>query len=100
MSRLLDIALFAAGINIILLGVLGFVWIRNYRLHRAAHTLGLIVFGAFLFVQNVLWFYFYRFHPEFISWFINSGTDIQIGMTLLCGLETIALLVLFRITWV
>lgn len=99
MSVWLNLALAAAVANLVLLAVLGSVWLRNYRHHRASHTLGLLVFALVLFVENALWFYFYQFHPAFIGWFLNTGADIQVGTMLLCGLETVALVVLFRITW-
>ena len=99
MSLWLDVGLVAAGLNVALLAVLGSVWWPNYRRHRASHTLGLLVFGALLVVQNGLWLYFYGLHPAFIGWYVNSGADVQIGLTLLCGLETVALAALFRITW-
>ncbi|WP_255169930.1 hypothetical protein [Natrononativus amylolyticus] len=99
MTPLLTTAVIAAAINVLLLLALGSVWVRNYRQHGASHTLGLLVFAAFLLIQNGLWLYFYRLHPAFIRWFVNAGTDVQIGMVLLCGLETLALLILFRITW-
>ena len=99
MSTWLTVALLAAGANLVLLAALGTIWLQNYRQHGASHTLGLLVFAAFLIVQNTLWLYFYQFHPAFIAWFLNAGTDVQIGMTLLCGLETLALVILFRITW-
>lgn len=99
MNAWLTVALGAAAVNLLLLAVLGSVWLRNYRLHGASHTLGLLVFAAFLTVENALWLYFYGVHPAFVGWFVNSSADIQLGMTLLCGLETVALLVLVRITW-
>lgn len=99
MSAWLTVALGAAAVNLLLLVVLGSIWLRNYRLHGASHTLGLLVFAAFLMVENALWLYFYGVHPAFVDWFVNSSADIQLGMTLLCGLETVALLVLARITW-
>ncbi|WP_436345145.1 hypothetical protein [Natronorubrum sp. FCH18a] len=89
----------AAGVNVVLLLSLGSIWLRNYRQHGARHTLGLLVFGTFLLVQNLLWLYFYVVHPDFIGWFVNSGTDVQAGVTMLCGLELVALLFLARITW-
>lgn len=100
MSVWLSLALAAAGVNLVLLIALGWVWFANYRIHQAAHTLGLLVFGGFLFVQNILWLYFYGVHPRFIEWFLNTGTDVQVGLMMLCGLETLALLVLVRITWI
>ncbi len=99
MSVWLNVALAAAVLNLVLLAVLGSVWLRNYRQHGADHTLGLLVFALFLIVENAIWLYFYGFHPTFVGWFLNTGVDIQIGTMLLCGLETVALVVLFRITW-
>lgn len=99
MSTWLDAGMAAAGLNLGLLAVLGSVWLRNYRRHRASHTLGLLVFSSVLVVQNALWLYFYGLHPAFIGWYVNTTTEVQIGMTALCGLETVALLVLARITW-
>lgn len=99
MSEILTVAVGAAAANLLLLAVLGSIWLRSYRRHGASHTLGLLVFAGFLVVQNVLWIYFYGFHPAFVGWFVGSGTDVQVGMTLLCGLETVALVALFRITW-
>lgn len=99
MSAWLNAALLAAAINVVLLLALGGIWLRNYRRYRASHTLGLLIFAAVLLVQNLLWLYFYGLHPGFIGWFLNTGTDVQIGLMALCGLETLALVVLFRITW-
>lgn len=99
MEGWLNAARAAAGVNVVLLLVLGSIWLRNYRQHGARHTLGLLVFATFLLVQNLLWLYFYVLHPDFVGWFVNSGTDVQVGVTLLCGLELVALLFLTRITW-
>jgi hypothetical protein len=99
MALWLNVALSAAALNVVLLALLGSVWLRNYRQHGAQHTLGLLVFAGFLLVENALWLYFYLLHPAFRDWFAVTGTDVQIGMTLLCGLELVALLVLARITW-
>jgi len=99
MGLWLDLALAAAAANALLLVALGSVWLRGYRRHGASHTLGLLVFAAFLLVENALWIYFYAFHPAFIGWFVNATSDVQVGLTLLCGLELVALLFLVRITW-
>lgn len=89
----------AAAVNVLLLVVLGAIWVRNYRTHRARHTLGLVVFATVLLLQNLLWLYFYLVHPAFIGWFVDAGTDVQFGVMLLCGLELVALAFLARITW-
>lgn len=95
----LSVAWGAAGLNVTLLLLLGAVWLRSYRHHGARHTLGLLVFAAFLLVENLLWLYFYLLHPAFRGWFLEAGTDVQVGVALLCGLELVALVVLARITW-
>jgi len=99
MTFWINAAWIAAGLNVLLLLLLGGVWLRGYVQHGAHHTLSLLVFAAFLLVENVLWLYFYLLHPAFSGWLPNVGTDVQIGVTLLCGLELVALLVLARITW-
>ncbi|NHX36927.1 MULTISPECIES: hypothetical protein [Halolamina] len=99
MSRWLDVARIAAGVNVVLLLGLGNVWLRNYRRHGASHTLGLLVVGGFLLLENLLWVGLYVFHDGFVGWFVATTPDVQIGMTLLCGLELIALVVLARLTW-
>ncbi|QKY20332.1 hypothetical protein B4589_008050 [Halolamina sp. CBA1230] len=99
MSRWLDVARILAGVNIVLLLGLGSVWLRNYRSHGASHTLGLLVFAGFLLLENALWVGLYVFHDGFVGWFLATTTDVQIGMTLLCGLELVALVVLARLTW-
>lgn len=95
----LEAALLAAAANLVLLSALGATWLGTYRQVGASHTLGLLVFAAVLLVQNALWLYFYGLHPGFIGWFVNAGTDVQAGLMALCGLETLALVVLVRITW-
>ncbi|WP_440990781.1 hypothetical protein [Haloarchaeobius baliensis] len=99
MTVWLEVALAAAGINVLLLLALGSVWLQGYRQHGAQHTLGLLVFAGFLLVENLLWVYFYLLHPAFIGWFEATTTEVQVGMTMLCGLELVALLFLVRITW-
>ena len=99
MTVWLDVARLAAAVNLGLLFLLGSVWFRGYRQHGAQHTLGLLVFAAFLVVENVLWLYYYVMHPAFIGWFNNSGVDVQMGMTALCGFELVALAFLGYITW-
>lgn len=99
MTVWLDLARITAGVNVLLLLALGYVWVQGYRDHGAAHTLGLIVFASFLLVENALWLYFYVIHPSFIGWFLETGTDVQIGLNLLCGLELVALAFLAKLTW-
>ncbi|WP_255151200.1 hypothetical protein [Halorarius halobius] len=99
MSLWLDAARVAAAVNVLLLLGLGWVWLQGYRRHGAQHTLAMLVVAAFLLVENALWLYFYLVHPAFIGWFTETTVEVQAGMTLLCGLELVALAFLAYITW-
>ncbi len=99
MSVLLDVGRIAAVANVGLLLGLAYVWGGGYRRHRAQHTLGLLVFALFLLVQNGLWIYAYLIHDQFIAWFHEGDFAYKATVSGLCGLQTIALLVLARITW-
>ena len=99
MSLWLDVARVAAAANVVLLVGLGWIWLRNYRRHGAAHTLGLLVFDGFLLVENLLWLYLYFVRADFVGWYEETGPDVQFGMMLLCGLELVALVFLARISW-
>ncbi|MEF8826984.1 MAG: hypothetical protein V5A34_13065 [Halapricum sp.] len=88
----------AAAANLLLVGALGSVWLRNYRRHGASHTLAYLVFAAFLFVENAIWLYLYVLNDAFVGWYAVTTPTVQIGMALLCGLETIALVAIARIT--
>ena len=99
MSALLEVARGAAVLNVGLLVLLGYVWGGSYRRHGARHTLGLLVFAGFLLFQNLLWILLYGFDEQFINWFVDTSVDIQFAMTGLCGLQTLALVFLARVTW-
>lgn len=99
MSVLLDVGRLAAVLNIALLLMLIYVWGTSYHRHRASHTLGLLIFASVFLLQNLLWVYLYGFHDQFIRWFAEGDGIYQLGMILLCGLQTAALAVLARITW-
>jgi hypothetical protein len=88
----------AAAANLLLVGALGSVWLRNYRRHGASHTLAYLVFAAFLFVENALWLYLYVLNDAFVGWYEVTTPTIQTSMALLCGLETLALVAVARIT--
>lgn len=99
MSLLLEVARGAVVANLVILLALGSVWLRNYRLHRAQHTLVMLIFAAVLFVQNLLWIALYAIDARYIGWFLNADADMQLGIVGLCGLETVALLVLAWLTF-
>ncbi|MFB6111661.1 MAG: hypothetical protein ABEJ35_03900 [Halobacteriaceae archaeon] len=99
MATLLTLAVAAAALNAVLLVALLAIWTRSYRTIGARHTLGLVVVGTFLLLENGVWLYFYGLDGTFRDWYLIIGTVPQIGLFALCGLETIALVVLSYLTW-
>lgn len=99
MSLLLSAARLSVLLNVGLLLALGYVWLSNYRRHGATHTLVLLVVAGLLFLQNIVWFYLYAVDPRYIAWYLKVDADLQAGLTALCVLETVALVVLTRITY-
>ncbi|WP_436934164.1 hypothetical protein [Halovenus marina] len=100
MSLWFDIARLAAGINVVFLTVLLFVWGRNYLEFRSKHTLGLGMFAVFLLARNALSLYIYMVDPMLSSWFASDVPDIAWrGMMALHVLETLGLAFLLWVTW-
>lgn len=98
MSIWVDVARVSAGANIVLLGVLGYVWGRNYLQFRTKHTLGLLVFSIFLLAENALALFMYVLDPTLSGWFSTQVPVIVWRLMLLLHVfETVGLAFL---TWV
>lgn len=99
MTLRVDIARVAIVGNLLLLSSLVYVWVRNYLTLRSMHTLGLLTFATFLFVENALALYFYFFEPTLHVWVASVPPRAQGAMTLLRVCEFAALVVLTLTTW-
>ncbi len=88
-------AITLAGVNILLLGAAGFVWMSNYREFRTPLLLGLVGFAAVMLVENVMTIY------SFIQWgslYADSMFAKQF-FTGLRGVQFFALTLLNYVTW-
>jgi len=98
MSPWLGVAQFATTVNVLLVGVLGGVWLQNYREFRSKHTLGLAMVAVLLFVENAFALYVYSLDPILTVWFSTQVPNpAWQAMVLFHLLETVALAVL---TWI
>lgn len=98
MSIWVDAARGATGLNVLLLATLGYVWGRNFLAVRTKHTLGLLLFSAFLLAENAFSFYYYLLDPTLSVWFSTQVPVIAWrAMMLVHVLESLGLLFL---TWV
>lgn len=95
MSTWITIASALAGLNVLLLASLGFVWLRNYRRFRSPLVLGLLAFTAVMLVENLAAIYFF-----FSMSMLYAGDPFaQQFVAALRGLECLALLFLTYVTW-
>ncbi len=92
MSALLELARLAAGVNVLLLGGLLFVWARNYLTIKSKHTLGACVFAVFLLAENALALYYYVLGPAMPPPAVRAMLYLQI-------LETLGIGFLVYVTW-
>ena len=84
-----------AGLNVLLLAALSFVWLRNYRQFGSPLVLGLLAFAVVMLVENLGAIYFS------LSMAMLYATDpmAQQFVIALRALETVALAVLTYVTW-
>lgn len=91
MSVLLDVARLAAGLNVVLLVILAWIWGRNYRQIRSKQTLGTLVFALALQAENVVALYYYLSPPPMSVAAVRAMMVLQV-------LESVALLFLTYVT--
>jgi len=94
MGPWLLVATVLAAVNVVFLGVLTVVWVRNYRTFGSAMTAGLAAFAAVLLVENAVAIYFF-----FSTGMLYAGTPgAQQSIVILRALQTIALAFLTYVT--
>lgn len=100
MAVWVDIARVSAGLNVLLLAILVFVWGRNYYAIKSKHTLGMLMFALFLLGENALAVYYYLIDPTLSVWFSTAVPEIAWqAMLTLHVLETLGLAFLVWVTW-
>lgn len=75
------------GLNLAILLALMVVWLRNYRQLRTRFTLGFLVFGGFLLVQNGYALFIYVVDPTTSDWFANIPERYNVAIMLLTVLQ-------------
>lgn len=80
-------------LNMILLSILIFFYVRNLTKFRSSVTTGLLVFAVFLLVQNVMGLFFG------LSSLQSMSESFENYVFFMNFMETIALLALFWVTW-
>lgn len=94
MGPWLTVATALAGLNALLLLVLGGVWLRNYRTFGTNLILGLIAFAGVMLVENLLAVYYF-FSMQMLY---ASDPVAQQAVVVLRALQFLALLFLTYVT--
>ncbi len=89
----------AAGANVAVLTGLLAVWGRNAVRLRSPHAIGLSTVAVLLFAENAVALYYYLADPTLSVWFSSAVPSVAWrAMVTLHLLETVALVVLLRVT--
>lgn len=91
MTELVGMALH--GLNILLLIVLLYIYVQNYRHLKAKLTLGLILFVVLFLVQSLMNVYYDT------AMVMYSSTSAETAATILEGIKTVAFAILVWISW-
>jgi len=94
MSNTILMASAMAAVNVLLLGALTVVWLRNYRTFGSSMLAGLVAFGAVLLLENAAALYFF-----FSMRMLYSGDPgVQQVVMVLRALQLVALVFLTYVT--
>lgn len=93
MSTWITVATAFAGLNVLLLATLGFVWLRNYRTFGTPLILGLLAFATVMLVENLVAVYFF-----FSMGMLYSGSPT--AQQFVAGLRVLEFLALLCLTYV
>lgn len=93
MHPIIYVSLGINAVNIIILAMLLFVFLRNFRHIRSSYNAGLIVFALVFLIENVL-----SMHLGIFAWPSYAATIIS-HIVLINVIQFFGLLVLFYITW-
>jgi len=89
----MELAVILEAINSLLLLSLLYIYFGNYRQVKSNFTIGIILFAAFLLLQNLVALYFHLMMVDYYSGPVMGHALV------LSGLQTIALVVLNYVTW-
>jgi hypothetical protein len=94
MGDMILVASAMAAVNVLLLGTLTVVWIRNYRTFGSSMIAGLVAFGLVMLAENAVALYFF-----FSMQMLYSGdAGVQQVVMVLRVLQTVALVFLTYVT--
>ena len=100
MDELVTLLRLSAGLSVVLLVGLIYVWGRNYLIFRSKHAVGLLVFAGILLVQTTITAYFYTFHPVVSGWVANPELVHPLPLFVMSSAQVLELGGIAFIAWI
>ena len=93
MAMLMSFTTILASISTLLLAGLLYVYIKNLKNIKSKFTIGLFVFALLFLLQNLVSLYYYLTMMKYYS------PEVEVHVFILTLLQTIAFIILLKITW-
>ena len=93
MAMLMNFTTILTGFSTLLLSGLLYVYYKNLRKIKSKFTIGLFVFALLFLIQNLVSLYYYLTMMKYYS------PEVEVHVFTLTLLQTIAFLILLKITW-
>lgn len=93
MDTIMNFTTVLTGISTVSLFGLLYIYIKNLKNIKSKFTIGLLIFAVLFLLQNLISLYFYF---TMIYYFVPQ---VEIHVLILTLLQTIAFLILLKITW-
>lgn len=82
-----DVTRIVTVLNIAVLLGLGYLWVRTHLELRTKITLGFLIFGGFLLVENSYAFYLFVLNPATSGWFVEIPERYNLALMVLTLLQ-------------
>lgn len=93
MAMLMNVTTILTGISTLLLLGLLYVYYKSLKKIKSKFTIGLLIFALLFLLQNLVSLYFYLTMIQYYS------PQVEVHVFILTLLQTIAFLILLKITW-
>ena len=93
MAMLMRVTTFLTSISTLLLLGLLYVYYKNLKKIKSKFTIGLFIFAILFLIQNLVSLYFYLTMMDYYA------SQVEVHVFILTLLQTIAFLILLKITW-
>ena len=100
MDVLVTLLRLSAGLSVLLLVGLIYIWGRSYLIFRSKYAAGLLTFAGILLLQTAITTYFYTFHPAVSGWVANPELVHPLPLFVMSSAQILELGGIVLIAWI